>query len=214
MRYIRPTNKQTKTGYRSPGVIFKNGVDQQKKFFKESSRKIWNKCLNTPTTSTFSNDDKNNENDNRNVRIKDEHKQRLNLQELAVQRNEKIKKYKELKEMEEELIRLKSLLDKDGDDEICRNFYLTYIRKIVNVSLDELNLINQEKPLAKHLAEVRARGTSFSVQENKDKYPVKPFKPIIITRNELQKKVFGAGYPSLPTMTVDEFYRERVAEGM
>ncbi|EEB16460.1 Type 2A phosphatase-associated protein, putative [Pediculus humanus corporis] len=125
-----------------------------------------------------------------------------------------LKRYKELKEMEEELTRLKSLLDKDGDDEICRNFYLTYIRKIVNVSLDELNLIHQEKPLAKHLAEVRARGTSFSVQENKDKYPVKPFKPIIITRNELQKKVFGAGYPSLPTMTVDEFYRERVAEGI
>ena len=29
----------------------------------------------------------------------------------------------------------------------------------------------------------------------------------------MQKKVFGAGYPSLPTHTVEEFYRELVEEG-
>lgn len=136
----------------------------------------------------------------------------LDLQQLALQRNEKIKKYREQKEAEAELQRLKTLMLKD-DDEICRNYYLTYVKTLIGSSMQELNLIKTEKPLAKHFAEARAGGTSFAKPEKK-KHPVQPFKPIIITRNELQKKVFGAGYPSLPTMTVDEFYQQRVAEGM
>lgn len=42
----------------------------------------------------------------------------------------------------------------------------------------------------------------------------KPMQPFIITRNSAQKAVFGAGYPSLPVMTVDEFYDQRVREGV
>lgn len=145
--------------------------------------------------------------------MKESFSKEMNLELLAAQRNAKIKKYNEQKEAEAELKRLKSLMIND-DDEICRNYYIIYIKNFVISSLDELNIIRQEKPLAKHLQEARAKGTTFKGQEKEEKYPVRPFKPIIITRNELQKKVFGAGYPSLPTMTVDEFYRERVAEGM
>merc|ERR1711953_1167192 len=32
-----------------------------------------------------------------------------------------------------------------------------------------------------------------------------PRKPMILTKDKLQAKVFGAGYPSLPTMSVEEF---------
>ncbi|KAH7945702.1 hypothetical protein HPB49_014328 [Dermacentor silvarum] len=39
-----------------------------------------------------------------------------------------------------------------------------------------------------------------------------PLRPIIITRNELQKQVYGVGYPSIPIMTVDEFYAKRYPE--
>lgn len=42
----------------------------------------------------------------------------------------------------------------------------------------------------------------------------KPLQPFIITRNAAQKAVFGLGYPSLPIMTVDEFYQQRVDEGI
>ena len=31
-------------------------------------------------------------------------------------------------------------------------------------------------------------------------------KPFILVKSEMQKRVFGAGYPSLPTMTLDEYY--------
>lgn len=130
-------------------------------------------------------------------------------------RNEKIRKYKEQKEFESELGSLKLL--KDRDDETCRKYYLMYIKSFINVSLDELKSIKDEKPLAKHMLEMKQGKTLSSSEANgssKDKFIAKPLKPIIITRNEMQKKVFGAGYPSLPTFTVDEFYQQRVADGM
>ena len=40
------------------------------------------------------------------------------------------------------------------------------------------------------------------------------FQPFIITKNDLQKKVLGAGYPSLPSMTVEEFYDQQVKDGV
>ncbi|XP_073823758.1 immunoglobulin-binding protein 1-like [Musca autumnalis] len=42
----------------------------------------------------------------------------------------------------------------------------------------------------------------------------KPMQPFIITKDATQKAVFGMGYPSLPVMSVDEFYSQRVQEGI
>ena len=39
------------------------------------------------------------------------------------------------------------------------------------------------------------------------------FRPFIITKDMIQKKVFGAGYPSLPTLTIEEFYEQKVQDG-
>ena len=44
-------------------------------------------------------------------------------------------------------------------------------------------------------------------------YFFQPFRPFIITKDQLQKKVIGAGYPSLPTLTVEEFYEQKVKDG-
>lgn len=51
--------------------------------------------------------------------------------------------------------------------------------------------------------------------ENKMTKPVlnKPLKAVIITKDEVQKHVFGYGYPSLPRMSVQEFYDSRVQDG-
>jgi len=38
-------------------------------------------------------------------------------------------------------------------------------------------------------------------------------KPFIITRDALQAKVFGLGYPSVPVYSIDEFYDQKVADG-
>lgn len=41
----------------------------------------------------------------------------------------------------------------------------------------------------------------------------KRFTPIIIARNEQQKRVYGLGYPSIPTVTVDEWFQGMVDNG-
>ena len=38
------------------------------------------------------------------------------------------------------------------------------------------------------------------------------FRPFILTRDKIQAKVVGVGYPSLPTYTVDDFYEWRYKE--
>ena len=35
----------------------------------------------------------------------------------------------------------------------------------------------------------------------------------IYLQDKLQKEVYGLGYPSLPVLSVDEFYEQRVREG-
>jgi immunoglobulin-binding protein 1 len=39
-------------------------------------------------------------------------------------------------------------------------------------------------------------------------------KPFVITKNQLQAAVFGAGYPSLPVYSIDEFYDQLCDKGM
>ena len=43
--------------------------------------------------------------------------------------------------------------------------------------------------------------------------PQRKLQPIIITKDKMQKEVYGLGYPSLPILSVDEFYEKRIEEG-
>ena len=38
--------------------------------------------------------------------------------------------------------------------------------------------------------------------------------PLVITRTMLQGKVFGAGYPSLPTVSLEQFFEQQYKEMM
>ncbi len=49
-----------------------------------------------------------------------------------------------------------------------------------------------------------------NLDKNKSQEPKKPF---IITKDALQAKVFGAGYPSLPVYSIEEFYDHLADEG-
>ena len=37
----------------------------------------------------------------------------------------------------------------------------------------------------------------------------RPLKPIIITRDAIQKEIFGMGYKNVPVMSIEEFYEDR-----
>lgn len=136
-----------------------------------------------------------------------------NLAVMARERNAKIQRYKEQKDLESQLEGLKRSVCNMSivDEELERKYYLTLIKNFSNQAVDELNSIEMEKPLLEHMAKVR-KDTGDKVKKGKFPSP-KPLKPVIITRDEIQKKVFGAGYPSLPIMTVQEFYEKRIRDG-
>lgn len=134
-------------------------------------------------------------------------------------RANKIQLYNEQKALQGDLKTMKKQIDLAShvDDELKRNYFITLIKCHINEGIRELESLQSEKEILKYMSKVKAGG-SLKANESEEKLSrgpkPKPLKPIIITKDEVQKKVFGAGYPSLPAMTVKEFYDQRVKDGM
>lgn len=133
------------------------------------------------------------------------------LTQQVLHRNQKIEKYRQKKELEDQTRQLKTVMDKENvDDETKREFYIKLLKMSIIEAQDELASIDQENQFI-----------NFQQSNRTDEEPEKclpsrarPLKPIIITRDLAQKAIYGLGYPSLPTMTVAEFYDQRVREGI
>ncbi|KAL6082581.1 hypothetical protein STEG23_001612 [Scotinomys teguina] len=127
-----------------------------------------------------------------------------NLVAMASQRQAKIQRYKQIKAVEQRLSALKSAVESgQADDERVREYYLLQLRRWVNISLDEIESIDQEIQI---LRERDFRGEpSASPLPPQERPPMKPF---VLTRSVAQAQVFGAGYPSLATMTVSDWYEQ------
>lgn len=41
----------------------------------------------------------------------------------------------------------------------------------------------------------------------------RPLRPIVITKDKVQKEVFGLGYRNVPVLSIEEFYEQRVRDG-
>ncbi|XP_050077976.1 immunoglobulin-binding protein 1 [Anopheles maculipalpis] len=145
------------------------------------------------------------------------------LQQMGAQRNEKIRKFQEKKELDEKIKQLRYVVEQSEakiDDETKREFFLSLLKSAIIESQDELESIDREKQMLLFVASAKQRNEEGdelgegAMSHATKKRPVKPLKPIIITRDAVQKAVYGIGYPSLPTMTVAEFYEQRVAEGI
>lgn len=125
-------------------------------------------------------------------------------------RANKIQRFKEQKELKSKLEDLKKNVENEhADEDLKRNYFLTMIKVFIHDVVDELNSIEMEKPILEHMANIQRDD-----QPKSKRPPPQPLKPIIITKDEIQKAVYGAGYPSVPIMTVEEFYNKRVEEGI
>ncbi|EAX05355.1 immunoglobulin binding protein 1 [Homo sapiens] len=123
---------------------------------------------------------------------------------MASQRQAKIQRYKQKKELEHRLSAMKSAVESgQADDERVREYYLLHLQRWIDISLEEIESIDQEIKILRERDSSREASTSNSSRQERP--PVKPF---ILTRNMAQAKVFGAGYPSLPTMTVSDWYEQ------
>ncbi|XP_033056790.1 immunoglobulin-binding protein 1 isoform X1 [Trachypithecus francoisi] len=123
---------------------------------------------------------------------------------MASQRQAKIKRYKQKKELEHRVSAMKSAVESgQADDERVREYYHLHLQRWIDISLEEIESIDQEIKILRERDSSREASTSNSSRQERP--PVKPF---ILTRNTAQAKVFGAGYPSLATMTVSDWYEQ------
>lgn len=102
------------------------------------------------------------------------------------------------------------------DEEIKRKYYLSYINSYINKALEDLDCLISEKNLLSRVNKEKPFGAPVwddEGEKTRKNYRSKPLQPILITRDDLQKKVFGYGYPSLPIMTVKELYEQRMKDG-
>lgn len=99
------------------------------------------------------------------------------------------------------------------DDDMKRDFYIKLIKSSIMNAIDEIASVEQEKQILDHMSKLRHDDPDFD-QPKPLRRPTQPLKPIIITKDAVQKAVYGLGYPSMPTMTVDEFYTQRVKDGV
>lgn len=140
------------------------------------------------------------------------------LTQMAQQRNHKIQKYQQKKELKEQIAKLKIDLEKETvDDEIKRKFYTKLIKLCIWDAQDELIMLDQEIEILGHMDALRKHEGGDDERKHAQttsRQTVPPLKPIIITRDNVQKAVYGLGYPSIPTFTVKEFYDQRVADGV
>lgn len=148
----------------------------------------------------------------------------------AIARNDKIRRYQHKKELDKFIQKMKTSIrcganiengkGDDLDDEVIRDFYLKLLQSSLMSTREELDFLKMEK----EMLAMRLRMQKAAEEEGQSAAPSKPirnspqnarpFQPFIIARNEVQKSVFGLGYPSVPVMTVDDFYNQRVQEGI
>ncbi|TWW55848.1 immunoglobulin-binding protein 1 [Takifugu flavidus] len=131
------------------------------------------------------------------------------LVSMAVQRRAKIERYRQKKELESRLTDVQRAVESgQADEEATRDFYLLNIKKWITVGLEELESIAQEVEI------LRSMGGGNQGATRRPAQPVRPpMKPFILTKDALQAQVFGSGYPSLPTMSVDDWYEQHRKQG-
>lgn len=127
---------------------------------------------------------------------------------MATQRQAKIERFKQRKDTEAKLSEIKGLVESgSADEDVVRDFYLLHVRRWITLAIEEIDSINVEIEILKRMELFK----QSAPQPSPPKRP--PMKPFILTKDAMQAKVFGAGYPSLPTMTVDDWYDQHRRQG-
>lgn len=139
------------------------------------------------------------------------------LEDEMLRRNAILYRYNQEKDLESRLGDLeKNLNNPNVDDEIKRNYFVTLLKLHGIQIMQDFDLLRTEKRILKDkekMASMRTLDSELQKSQKPKPKPAPKLQPIIITRDEIQKKVFGAGYPSLPVLTVEEFYEKRVKDG-
>lgn len=111
------------------------------------------------------------------------------LTQQVLQRNQKLEKYRQKKELEDKIKLLKVVMKREQVDEVDkREFYVNLLKISILDAQEELASIEQEKQI---LCFQQKR--QHDLPDVCNRPPVTPLKPIIITRDLAQKAIYGLG---------------------
>eukprot|EP00126_Sphaerothecum_destruens_P001956 Sdes_comp15401_c0_seq1m4279 len=133
----------------------------------------------------------------------------------TISRDIKIRQFKEKKCAEERLAVVSAEISKiqasrgnDIDEELLRERVFLQLGFLLDSCLENLSFIDLE------LSVLACKDQSKGIQSNKRDLDLQtPLKPYVITREAVSANVYGAGYPSLPTMTVEEWADRQMKNG-
>jgi len=139
----------------------------------------------------------------------------VDMMKMAQDRASKIQGHLKRREEEESMKAFEEAMKHDStDEEAKRKFYISKIRWWINTAFDDLDYLHDELRVLLQRQSIDA--TDDEQTHNRRFGPIssRPLKPMIITRDQVQSKVFGLGYPSVPTVTIDEFYQSLAQRGL
>ena len=127
-------------------------------------------------------------------------------------RDEKIAILKENKNFSSKIETMQKRLSEQLDtieDDTIREYHFDWLHLWINKCMEHISFADRELEM---LTMMEGRGgRPPSPPKPREERP--PLKPILITREMIQKQVFGAGYKNLPTMTEEEYFEKEVREG-
>jgi len=130
----------------------------------------------------------------------------------AQTREEKITLYKENKSLLSKIETMQQRLSEQPDtmeEDSTREYHFDWLHLWINKCVENISFVERELEML-GMIEARA-GKPSSPPKPREQHS--PMKPILITREMIQKQVFGAGYKNLPTMTDEEYFQKEVREG-
>lgn len=107
------------------------------------------------------------------------------LVSMAAQRQAKIERYRQRKELEARLSDVRKAVDSgQADDEVSRDFYNLNARRWVTVCLEEIESIDQEMEILQQMDGLKQGAAKQPAQ------PVRPpMKPFILTKDAVQVRL-------------------------
>uniref|UniRef100_A0A914DCH5 TAP42-like protein n=1 Tax=Acrobeloides nanus TaxID=290746 RepID=A0A914DCH5_9BILA len=130
----------------------------------------------------------------------------------SMRRTGKVERLKQEKALELNLAKLKAARKREEDESTLREILIVQMRLWAIKTMKQLDLIDDELKILEHMEKIRS-GEIQAEPTTAQKPASKSLNTFIIAKSEAQKKVFGLGYPSIPTVTVDEWFDQMQKTG-
>ncbi|KAL7672254.1 hypothetical protein ACOME3_007145 [Neoechinorhynchus agilis] len=136
---------------------------------------------------------------------------RVEMKKFAQQRRVKIESFKKKKSIETRIHELEKRIfgAMQDDDEGLRDLYKNRLYWWISTADEDLSCLEYELKMLKEREGIAAEKPKMPVRHQKS-----GLNTLVLDKESIKKNVFGAGYPSVPKMSIDRFYENLKIQGL